>query len=713
LRFSPDEAAFFLNEVMGLSLSADEIAALESRTEGWAAGLQLAALSMKGRDDVSEFIQAFSGSHRHVLTYLAEEVLERRPEGTLNFLLQTSILDRLCGSLCDAVNGRRDGVEVLKKLEQANLFLVPLDDNGEWFRYHHLFADLLRNRLQENNPDQIAGLHLNASHWYEQAGLTGSAIQHALQAQAFDWAAMLVEQAAPAMIQRSELATLLAWLDRLPENEVLARPRLALYYCWGLFLSGQVKQALIRLQTVENILASDEVKQTPEAQGHIAAMRAYLMRLTGDFASTITLSQQALAHLPVQDALLRAMVGLNLAISHYLLGEFEPACQLLTEIIANGRTDKLIANTLSAIYLNTQLLRAQGSLQQALKICQDGLDLVALRGWRNFPAAGFLNVAMGDLLRERNELREAKQYLERGIKLGQEGNHPHILIIGHSWLAWLQQTLRDTAGSQESVRAALQVVHQREVSRFWPIPSASCYQARLWIAQGNLALSSHWAQDSGLDRPDSPVTYLYEAENLTMARLLIAQLKLDAAETLLLRMYQVVASAGHNGGLIEILILQAITFAAQESSEEAFNALERALALAEPEGFIRIFVDEGEPMREVIRNWRLVQRKDPTELQTRLMTYADKLLEAFADNAPQLPIEPADSLLPQSSLIEPLTARELEVLHLIAEGLSNDAIAQKLFLSTGTVKVHLKHIYGKLDVNSRTQAVARLLELNL
>jgi LuxR family maltose regulon positive regulatory protein len=251
------------------------------------------------------------------------------------------------------------------------------------------------------------------------------------------------------------------------------------------------------------------------------------------------------------------------------------------------------------------------------------------------------------------------------------------------------------------------------VSRFWPLPPAACYQARLWIAQGDLAAAGHWAQASGLNPADPPVTYLYEVDCLTLARLLIAQGNQDAAESLLFRLHKAAASAGRGGSLIEILILQAITFAAQKRSEEAFSALAQALGLAEPEGFMRMFLDEGEPMREVIRNWRLVRRKDPTELQARLMIYADKLLEAFTDAAPQLPIGPANSPFLQSSLVDPLSARELEVLHLIAEGLSNDAIAQKLFLSTGTVKVHLKHIYGKLDVNSRTQAVARLRELNL
>jgi LuxR family transcriptional regulator, maltose regulon positive regulatory protein len=717
LRFTSDEAAAFLNEVMRLKLTGEDIAALESRTEGWIAGLQLAALSMQGHNDVSGFIQAFSGSHRHVLTYLAEEVLERCPEGTLNFLLQTSILDRLCGPLCDAVTGQHGGQSTLEKLEQANLFTVSLDDEGNWYRYHHLFAEVLRARLQQTQPDLTPELHRRASRWYEQGGQLAEAVNHALVAQAFDRAASLVEQVAPAMIQRSELARLLAWLGALPDDEVQARPLLVLYYAWGLFLSGQIKHAITRLQAVEVTLATDEAKQTPEVQGHIAAMRAYLMRETGDFASTISLSQQALAYLPEQDALLRAMVALNLAIAHYLQGEFEPASQLLTEIIASGRTDQLMANTLSAVYLNTQLLRAQGRLEQAMQICQDGLDLVAQRGWRNFPAAGFLNVALGDLLRERNELGPVAQYLERGIKLGLEGAHPHILIIGHVWLSWLRQTQRDTAGSHEAIRAALQVVRQAEVSRYWPIPSASCYQARLWIAQGNLTLASRWAQDGGLGQPDSPVTYLYEAENLTLARLLIAQHNLNAAETLLLRLHRVAASAGRNGGLIEILILQAITFAAQNRNEEAIAALNRALTVAEPESYIRIFVDEGEPMEKAIRNFRgeIGKLKVPTELQTRLMVYADKLLAVFSDNAPQLAItnEPANFPIFQPSLVDPLSARELEVLHLIAEGLSNDAIAQKLFLSTGTVKVHLKHIYGKLDVNSRTQAIARLRELNL
>jgi LuxR family maltose regulon positive regulatory protein len=717
LRFTSDEAVVFLNEVMGLRLSVDDIAVLESRTEGWIAGLQLAALSMQGRDDLTSFIQAFSGSHRHVLTYLAEEVLEQRPKGTLNFLLETSVLDRLCGPLCDAVTGQLDGDGTLKKLDQANLFIIPLDNEGKWYRYHHLFAEVLHARLQQTHAHLIAELQRRASAWYEQNGLIVEAINYALAAKDHDRVAMLVERVAPAMLQRSELARLLTWLDTLPDDEVQTRPQLAVYYCWGLLLSGKMKEAAERLEAIEAMLATDEAKHTLEVQGHIAAMRARLLRESGDLASTIALSQQGLAQLPKQNTLLRARITLDLTIAHYLLGEFEPASQLLTEAITASQTAQQLLSKLSAIYLRVQILRAQGALEQALQLCQEELELLTQRGWHKFPAVGFLYVALGDLLRERNELITAAEYLEKGINLGQEGGNPYVSIAGHTWLAWLRQAQGDMTASRQAIRTALELVEQRQVSRFWPLPPAACYQARIWIAQGNLAAANRWAEASGLNSADGLISFLYEVEYLTLARLLIAQGELEAAGSLLLRLYREAASAGRGGSQIEILILQAITFAGQKRSKEALSALVRALGLAEPEDYMRIFLDEGEPMREVIGNWRLeaARHKNVSEIQTRLLTYANKLLEAFADNASQLAVTnpPVNSPVLHSSPVDPLSARELEVLRLIAEGLSNDAIAQKLFLSTGTVKVHLKHIYGKLAVNSRTQAIARLRELNL
>jgi LuxR family maltose regulon positive regulatory protein len=740
LRFTADEAAVFLTDVMGLALTAVDLATLEARTEGWIAGLQLAALAMHDRDDYAAFIAAFTGSNRFIVDYLADEVLSRQPAHIQTFLLQTSILDPMCGPLCDAILlGRTENQEsrtlednlgsqltlqvpvlssgdshsqlLLEQLERANLFVTPLDAERRWYRYHHLFAEVLRERLRRGAATtELATLHRRASQWYEQASLMGQAVQHALAGGAFGRAAALVEQVASTMIQRNELARLLTWLDALPADVVQARPLLGLYYAWGLFLSGQIKQATNRLEAIEAVLATDEAKQTPEVQGHTAAMRAYLVRETGDFAATIALSRQALAHLPEQGSLLRAMVTLNLAIAHYLQGEFDLAYGLLTETIANGQTAERMANTLSAMYLNVQVLRAQGALQQALQLCQDGLELVTRSGWHTFPAVGFLYVAFGDVLREHNQLSRAAEYLEKGIELGQEGGHPHILIIGHVWLAWLRQTQGDVAGSHEAIRAALQLVQHHQVSPFWPLPSATCYQARLWIAQGNLAAASRWAETSRLNQTGTPGAYLYEVEDVTLARLLIAQGNLEAAEARLLQLHHSAASAGRSGSLIEILILQAITCAAQKRGEAALSILTQALSLAEREGFVRLFLDEGAPMA------RLLQAA-----QTRGIApeYVETLLAAFAERLEARDLGLGDaiqasSLKPQTSeLVEPLTPRELEVLRLLADGASNSEIAQRLIISLGTAKKHIANIFGKLAAQSRTQAIARARALKL
>lgn len=721
LRFTRDEIDFFFNQTMGISLSTDHVISLETHTEGWIAGLQLTGLALRGLSlqvevrSVSDFIKAFNGSNRYIVSYLVEEVLNQRPKGTMDFLLQTSVLDSLSGPLCDyllkgsSLEGSDNGhsspnsQSVLEQLDQANLFIVPLDEEGKWYRYHHLFAEVLRAQLQKRQPDKPRELHLRASEWYEQAGLTELAVRHAMVAQAFDRAATLVEQAAPGMIHRSELARLLTWLNTLPDDEVQARPLLALYYLWGLLLSGEFKQATARLDAVEAMLAMDETKQTPEVQGHIAAMRARLLRESGDLASTITLCRKGLAQLPEQDTMLRARVKLDLTIAYYLRGEFEPAIQLLTETIIAGQTAQQMLTTFSAIYMDAQILRAQGSLGQALQLCQDELELVTRQGWHNLPAAGFLYVAFGDLLRERNMLMAATEYLEKGINLGQSGGNSYISIAGNAWLAWLRQSQGDVTGSDQAIRVALQLVQEKQVSRFWPLPPVACYQARLWIVQGDLLAASRWARDSGLNAADPLDSYLYEVDYITLARLWIAQGNLKAAGALLLRLHGTAKLARRSGSLIEILILQAITFAAQKRSEEALSALEQALQLAEPEGFVRIFLDEGEPMRRLLQASRL-QREGPAA------EYIDKLLAVYPD-------EKSNKSLPSmhqtSNLPEPLSEREMGVLRLISEGASNRDISIQLVIAQPTVKRHISNIFNKLGVGSRTQAVAAVRKMGL
>ncbi|MEZ4863700.1 MAG: LuxR C-terminal-related transcriptional regulator [Caldilineaceae bacterium] len=726
LRFTLAETAQFLAQMTGLQLTTAEVGALDRRTEGWIAGLQMAALSLHRAETVTvtQFIENFSGSHHYIMDYLIDEVLQQQPDEIQHFLLQSSILEQLCGPLCDAViagalddlpgvhqadatpttystSAPPEAVEAqtvnsqltLEYLEHANLFINPLDEQRHWYRYHPLFADLLRHRLTQIAPAQMPTLHLRASHWYAQAGLKRQAAQHALAAQDFDRAATLLEQLAPAMIQRAQLARLLVWLDSLPADELQARPLLSLYYSWGLFFSGQIDEAACRLAAIEIMVATDAAKQTPKVQGHLAAMRAYLVRETGDLATAITLSRQALVHLSAQDTLLRAMVMLNLAMAHYFLGEFEPASQLLTATITTGQKVELVANTLSAMYLQTQLLQARGALQQALALCQEGLEWVAQHGWANLPAVGFLYVALGDLLCERNELTSATEYLEKGVRLGQAGAYPHILISGHVGLAWLRQVQGDPSGSQVAMHTALQLVRHHRVGRFWPLPAPARMQARLAIAQDNLAAAQRWAQARDLQPPHSPIPYREEADYLTLARLQIAQGDLEAAKALLTCLHRAADAAARSGSLLEILILQAITAAAQDRPQAALSALAQALSLAEPEGFVRIFLDEGPPLVELLRQ---------AVAHDRHGSYALRLLDAAGESATA-----------SQPLVEPLSKRELEVLRLIAAGYTNKAIAQALVVAVSTVKRHIANIYGKLEVRNRTQAVAAARTLNL
>ena len=714
LAFTQTETAQFLEQVTNLSVTELDVTSLNNHMEGWIAGLQMAALALNRRDavGVAQFIEEFTGSHRYIMDYLVDEVLQQQPAEVQTFLLYTSVLDQFCVPLCEAIfqesetpNTDRAFVpspvifdaqkvqEILTHLEHANLFITPLDGQRHWYRYHHLFADLLRHRLGQTSPDQSALIHLRASEWYERAGRIGPAVRHALAAQVFGRAARLVEQIAPTMIQYSELSRMLTWLDTLPDDEVLSRPLLALYFGWSLLLSGKIKQTAVYLEEIRARLDADQDKQTPEVQGHVAAMQAYLVRETGDLPSTISLSQQALAHLPKQDTLLRAMVALNLAIAYYLEGALKPASKLLTEIIDTGGTSQLMANTLSAVYLKAQLLRAQGSLQEAIQLCQESLKLVMQHAWQSFPAVGFVYATYGELLRERNELTTAAEYLEKATGLGWEGGHPHISIIGHIWQAWLRQTQGDSAEGGASIRVAFQLVQDHQVSSFWPLPSAACYQARLWIAQGNLSAANRWAETASLNEADIPISFFYEARNLTFARLLIAQDNLNSAEALLGRLHQAAKSAGRTGSLIEILILQSITASGRNRASESLAALEQALRLAEPEGFVRIFIDEGKPLIELLRR-AVVQRIH--------VPYALHLLHAFGEVA----------AAPQP-LIVPLSERELEILRRIAAGYSNKEIAQDLVIATSTVKKHVNNIYGKLGVGSRTRAVAKARELGL
>jgi LuxR family maltose regulon positive regulatory protein len=727
LRFTFDEAAQFLTEVMELDLSAEAMAALEQRTQGWIAGLQLAALSVQGRQDASAFIQAFSGSHRHVLSYLVEEVLNRRPLGTLGFLLRTSILDRLCAGLCDAITGGHDGQAILRKLEQANLFIDPLDDHGHWYRYHPLFAEVLRTRLQQTYADELPELHRRACEWYEQHGQLAEAVNHALAAEEWELAARLLERIVKEMVEMvahaGQAQTVLRWLKALPAAVVRTHPTLCFYHATVLMFTSQLDAAEAWLQDAERTVRPG----MPPGEAHsilgwVALIRADIARVRGDLASGVVLAHRALELLPESEPLARAVARMNVAHAYLPDGDVtQSAERSAQEAIAPLRGLGNLFATLIAVTNHARLQALQGRPRRAAatyalaeEVAPGGGRLHELLNGASF------YIGRGDLLREWNNLDDAEQHLTRGLELvqGLLSVDADVVTTGYVALAKLRHARGDLRGGLEVLDEFAQLARKRDF--FAPLVArGEAVRAQLQLAStgGDLTAAFRWAEASELRADDEVLPYLREAEYLTLARVLMAQHRTGDARRLLDRLLTAAEAGGRIGRAIEILMLQSLALQAQGASAQAFRALERALTLAEPEGYVRTFVDDGELMREVLGQWRLEtgRHKDLTEVQTRLMTYAGKLLEAFTNRATQSGStnHPAEATVLQTPLVEPLSARELEVLNLIAEGLSNKAIAERLSLATGTVKVHLKHIYGKLDVNSRTQAVARLRELDL
>ncbi len=746
LRFTPDEAAAFLNRVMGLGLSAEDVAALETRTEGWIAGLHLAALSLQGSDarHVPDFIAEFTGSHRYVLDYLIEEVLHRQPESIQAFLLQTSILDRLCGPLCDAVVYGGDypmrnplnpeSQAMLERLEQANLFIVPLDHDRIWYRYHHLFAEFLRNRLRQAPPlsptftGGIKGgapeLHRRAAEWYEHKGLINEAVSHALAALDFERAARLIEQVAQTVLMRGEVTTLQSWLEAMPAQWVRSRPKLCIIHACALAIAGQLDAVEPLLQDAERDIRSEPdmpVTEREDLFGQIAAIRAILATYQSDVPRAIDLARQALDRLPDDNSFLRDISAWILRFACFFGGDVAAISRAFSE---NIDISQAVGNTLVAllsIHAFGYLQMMQGRLRQADEIYRRGLQLVAGQSGPPSPVASLVYLGLGELLRERNDLDAAARYLAEGVELGKQLGNAEIFIDGYIALAKVKQAQGDADGALAVIQETEQLV--RGEPSLWTWAELEARRARLWIAQSNLAAAEQWAASRGraLDAvpkvPNLMDFFEQEIEQATLARLLIAQRRLDEATRLLDELLQATIAIGWTGSTIEVMTLQALALQAQGKTTQAMTTLEQALALTEPEGYVRIFVDEGEPMRLLIADLGLqIKRRvrgARDETSARLLAYVGRLLAAFpAPSTPALPRSETRNL--QSKiLVEPLSERELEVLQLVADGASNQEIAQELVIAVSTVKTHIKNICGKLDVRGRTQATTRARELGL
>ena len=714
LRFTEQDIAAFLQLELGLTAAAPDITALANRTEGWIVGLQLAVLSIPEQADLPRFIAAFKGSHRYILDYLTDEVLNQRSQETQDFLLQTSVLSRLCGPLCDAVTGRRDGQTMLEHLERANLFIVPLDDERRWYRYHHLFAELLQSRLQHQlGQEGLGALHQRASVWYETEGWVAEAIYHALAAVDFARVARLIEHQARAMVQRGEMVTLRGWMDALPDALIQTRPRLCLEQAAALVITFQLEAAEAWLQETEQAIAqtasraTDDQAEIPdpspklnqaerqELQGEILAWRAVLTRLQGQIDQAIDLSQEALAILPESEGYLRGILTLTLGMAQRMAGNFSAASQIFAKASAVTQAAGHLFAYLIVMRQQTELLVEQGQLQQAAEIYRQALNLVVENKAEQFPPVGLVHLGLGELHYQWNDLAAAERHLERAIALELRGGHGRILIEGPAILAWVKQAQGDSEGARQSMAQAVQRAQGYHETNYWVRPTVTAHQARLWLVQGDVAAAAGWAQEQAL-RLDGEISHLREFDYLTLARLLMAQNQFSQARLLLERLSQQTEAAGRLGGLIESLLLQSLAYQAENNLTAALIPFKRVLTLAEPAGYIRLFVDEGPTIRPLLNQ---------TLAQGFRSAYTLRLLVALPeDNSETTPLP---------GLPEPLTPREREVLRLIAAGLSNRDIAETLIISYATVKRHVSNIYGKLGVPNRAQAILKAQELNL
>jgi len=727
LRFTLDEAATFLNQVMGLELSADDVAALETRTEGWVTGLQLAALSMQGREDIPGFLAAFTGSQHYILDYLVEEVLQRQSESAQAFLLQTSILDRMTGPLCEAVtlgcqskrSGESDGQAMLDRLEHANLFIVPLDDRRHWYRYHHLFADFLRARLHQMWPEQVPGLHRRASEWYERNGQIAEAIDHALSAEDFERAVRLIEQVAEPTLMRSEIATFLRWAEALPDGVMRTRPSLCIFHAWALLLSGRPLDAVeSRLQDAEH---SPKVeKDAGRISGAAATLRAFIATFRGHLPQAAELSRQALEQLPEDDLFLRSVAAWNMSLAHTVSGEMAASIQAVDQVVRLSQESGNLVIAVAALCQSAEIYIIYGQLRQARTYYQRALELAVDKQGRPLPIAGMAMIGLGEISREWNDLQAAAHYLTEGIELTRRLGEIWILD-GYIALARVRQAQGDVDGAHDTIQKARQFAMKFDVTELDDLLVAA-HQARLWVAQDDLEATMRWVEEQGLKVNINPaeleeegssellqIYYLREFERITLAWALISHGRADEALALLALLLPGAEQRGWNKSVIEIQTLKALALQAQGDTPQAITALEKALSLAEPEGFVRLFVDEGAPMGELLRQ---------AAAQGIAVDYVGKLLAALEEETKgerwtKKPLPSSLAPGPSSALVEPLSERELEVLGLIAAGLSNREIAQKLFVALSTVKTHINNIYRKLDVSKRTQAVARAKELNL
>jgi LuxR family maltose regulon positive regulatory protein len=725
LRFTADEAAALLRQGAAASdaaLPETALAALAARTEGWAAGLQLAALSLRGQPDAVGFTAAFTGSHRFVLDFLAEEVLEHQSEKVRDFLLETSVLERLSGPLCDAVTGRPGSQALLEQAERAGLFVVPLDEVRGWWRYHHLFADLLRARLQTEHPHRAAQLHQNAAAWYDEHEMADDAIRHAVAAGEMAWAARLIEEHFDELIYlRGEAVTVQRWLSALSGDLVRTRPRLLLAQAYLASVSSRMEVVEPLLDAAERAYsgAAEEPFEPTVGRGGsllvnvpalIAIRRAFLAQLRGDAEDTAAFASRALAVTRDGEWLLSSTARGSLAMAEWLRGRLAEAERALASSIAEWQAAGQPNVTSWQRYQLAQLQRALGRLDAAIQAYEQTLKAVGVPGRPPPPTAGLVYVGLAEVAYQRNELDRALRYVAEGIALSRQFLPGIPPIAGLVTLAWIRQAVGDPAGALEAIGEA-GPASPTTAGVLNPFPAQ---RARLLLAQGDVAAAARWTDEAGLHAEDEP-RYPREPGYLVLARVLLAQERPTEALALLDRLHAVAAAQDRTGSLIEIGALRALALAAGGDADRAVDALAGALTLACPQGYVRVFADEGPPMAALLARLIAAQRAGSefsgfSGFQAAAsvpLGYLARLRSAFGAE----PGAPHTAAAP--GLIDPLTSREQEVLQMLAAGKSNQAIASELVVTLDTVKKHVSHLLGKLGAANRTEAVTRARELGL
>jgi LuxR family maltose regulon positive regulatory protein len=710
LRFTPDEVSTYLTGAMGLDLGADDVAALEERTEGWIAALQLAALSMQGRADVTGFVAGFTGDDRYVVDYLVEEVLGRQPDDVRTFLLQTSILDRLSGPLCDAVTGQRGAKSALESLERANLFVVPLDDHRRWYRYHHLFADVLRTHLHDERRDEISDLHLRASRWYEEQREPAPAVHHAMAAGDVDRAAALVELAVPDLQRSRQETTIQSWIEALPDEMVRARPVLTMGLVGALMSVGHVEGVEQRLRDAERLLEETAPAPGPDAAelarlpGMIPMYRAGLALVRGDVSETVEHARTAIARAAAGDHLTRAAAAALSGLAYWGRGNLADAHAAYSSSLTGLQLAGHVSDVLGCSITVADIQVTQGRLSDAMRTYEHGLRLAAdhaagaaLRGTAD------MHVGMSRIACERGDLEAADRHLSRAQELGEANGLPQNPYRRRVAMAWLREAHGDLDGALRLLNEAQRVYAGDFSPNVKPVPASI---ARVLAAQGRVAEALDWAGMRGLSVDDDP-SYLREYEHITLARVKLAQhrndratVRLSAVEGLLERLLAAAEEGERGGSVIEILVLQALVRRARGDTTGALGPLQRALTMAEPDGWFRVFSGEGPPMSALLG---AVARQRPAWRYVRRLLGSCDIDSGTGARAPRR----------EEGLVVPLSEREIDVLRLLGSDLAGPDIARELVVSLNTLRTHTKNIYAKLGVTSRRAAVHRARELDL